>query len=92
MRLTVKQLREEVQKAGGKKVAASDAYMKKEAIRQKLQDLIAGMVAAGEVRDQAGLEEAFQTLDMSLKALKMVPFNAWQQTSAGPVKRPARRR
>lgn len=92
MKITVKQLREEVRKAGGERIAASDSYMKKEAIRQKLQDLVAGMVAAGEVADQVTLEDAFKTLEMALEALKHVPIAAWQQMSGGSAKRPARRK
>jgi len=91
MRITVGQLREEVKKAGGKQVKASSAYMKKEGVREKLQDLVAEMVRAGEVADQASLEEAFQTLDMSVKALKMVPFDAWVQMTTGRAT-PARRK
>lgn len=90
MRITVKQLREEVKKAGRGPVHASSAYMKKEGTREKVQDLVAEMVRQGEIADQASLDEAFETLDMAVKALKMVPFNAWVQMTTGV--RPARKR
>jgi hypothetical protein len=61
------------------KVAASSEYMKKEAVREALQGLVTNMVATGQLTNQAGLDEAFAALDMSVKALKMVPFEVWQR-------------
>ena len=81
MRISVGQLRSVVQET---KAAASAAYMKKERVREDLQALVAGMVRDGRITDQAGVDEAFQALDMSVKALKMVPFEVWQRL-AGPV-------
>lgn len=70
------------------KVAASASYMKKEEIRQSLQDLISRKIASGEISDQESLEEWFATAEMSLKALKMVPLVAYQ---AEPIKKVKRR-
>lgn len=58
-------------------ISASKEYMKKEAVRQQLQDLVASKVAAGEIQDQRQLEEWFQAASMALMALKMVPIEAY---------------
>lgn len=58
-------------------VAASKEYMKKEAVRQQLQDIITAKVASGEISDQTQLDEWFQAASMSLNALKMVPIEAY---------------
>ena len=64
------------------KVAASASYMKKEEVRQALQDLITQKVVTGEISDQESLDEWFATAEMSLKALKMVPLAAYQVISS----------
>ena len=64
------------------KVGASPEYMKKEWVRQALQDVITQQVAAGELPDAAALRSFFETADMALKALKMVPFDAWAKMAA----------
>jgi hypothetical protein len=69
------------------KVAASASYMKKEEVRQTLQDLITQKVISGEIQDQESLDEWFSTAEMSLKALKMVPLAAYQATSPKKSKR-----
>jgi hypothetical protein len=61
--------------------------MKKEEVRQSLQDLISQKVAAGEISDQESLDEWFATAEMSLKALKMVPLIVYQTTPTKKVKR-----
>jgi len=63
------------------KVSASPEYMKKERLRASLQQVIAGMVASGEIKDESDLEGAFAAADMSLKALKMIPLEVWQKCS-----------
>lgn len=69
------------------KVAASASYMKKEEVRQSLQDLITQKVVLGEISDQESLDEWFSTAEMSLKALKMVPLAAYQSTLPKKSKR-----
>jgi hypothetical protein len=69
------------------KVAASASYMKKEEVRQSLQNFIAQKIASGEISDQESLDEWFATAEMSLKALKMVPLAAYQLPPAKKVKR-----
>ena len=63
------------------KVAISSEYRKKETVRQQLQDLIENSISRGEVTNQGELEELLKTLQMSLEALKMVPFAVYQKTS-----------
>lgn len=75
MRTTIGRLRAIIEA----KVSASPEYMKKERVREALQGLIVGMVAGGQLPDQRSLDEAFVALDMSVKALKMVPFEVWQR-------------
>lgn len=67
------------------KIGASPAYMKKETVRQDLEDLIKSKVASGDITDQTQLDEWFATALMSLNALKMVPIAAYS------VKKKARR-
>jgi hypothetical protein len=68
------------------RVAASASYMKKEEVRQSLQNFVAQKVASGEISDQESLDEWFATAEMSLKALKMVPLVAYQLPPVKKVK------
>lgn len=77
MRITLGQLREAVR--GGAKNAASASYMKKERVRERLQAMVAEMVAAGEIKDETELQDAFGAASMALSALKMVPLQVWQK-------------
>lgn len=63
------------------KIGASPSYMKKERTRERLQRLVADQVAEGEVVDQASLDQFMNDVDMSLKALKMIPFEVWSKLS-----------
>ena len=60
------------------KVSASETYMKKEVVREKLQALLQDAVASGEIQNAKELEEWWKTVEMATKALKMVPLMAWQ--------------
>lgn len=62
-----------------KKVSASKTYMKKEAVREKLQALLQEAVDSGEVKSQEELEDWWNTVEMAKNALKMVPFAAWKR-------------
>ena len=68
-------------------IGASKEYMKKEATRQQLQDLVASKVASGEIQDQRQLEEWFQAASMALMALKMVPIEAYTPKNIPAKKR-----
>lgn len=60
------------------KVSASETYMKKEVVREKLQALLQEAVASGEIQNQKELDDWWKTVEMATKALKMVPLMAWQ--------------
>jgi len=62
------------------KVSASETYMKKEIVREKLQALVVEAVTSGEVQSQKELEDWWKTVEMATKALKMVPVMAWQSS------------
>lgn len=79
MKTTFGELRELVNEA----VSASPKYMKKESVRAALQELIMKMVSQGDVPDQTALDDVFGAVDMSVKALKMVPFEVWQRMGQG---------
>lgn len=59
-------------------IKASKEYMKKEEVRKRIQDLAAGMVAAGEIRSDAELADFWKTVEMSVGALKMIPIDAFR--------------
>ena len=84
MKITVGQLRELFRQglATEAKVGAHPDYMKKERVREKLQQIVAELVASGEVKDEKDLEETFGAADMSLKALKMIPLDVWKKIAA----------
>ncbi len=78
MRITVGQLRRLFADAMAEaKVGASEEYMKKERVREHMQEHILDMVRSGEITDQAGVDAWCDAADMSLKALKMVPFDVY---------------
>lgn len=64
----------------GSKVSASETYMKKEVVREKLQALVQEAVSSGEVQNAKELEEWWKTVEMATKALRMVPLMAWQSS------------
>lgn len=61
-----------------RKVSASETYMKKEVVREKLQALVQEAVASSEIQNQKELDDWWKTVEMASKALKMVPLMAWQ--------------
>ena len=61
-----------------RKVSASETYMKKEVVREKLQALVQEAVASGEIQNQKELDDWWKTAEMAAKALKMIPLMAWQ--------------
>ena len=63
------------------KVSASETYMKKEIVREKLQAFVVEAVASGEVQSQKELDEWWKTVEMATKALRMVPVMAWQSSN-----------
>ena len=61
-----------------RKVSASETYMKKEVVREKLQALVQEAVTSGEIQNQKELDDWWKTVEMATKALKMIPLMAWQ--------------
>lgn len=59
-------------------IRASKEYMKKEQVRQRIQELAASMVATGEIKSDAELADFWRTVEMSIGALKMVPYDAFK--------------
>ncbi len=57
---------------------ASKDYMKKEEVRQRIQDLVTHMVSTGEIQSDADLAEFWKTAEMSIIALKMIPLGAFK--------------
>jgi hypothetical protein len=88
MKVTVGQLRElfrqGIEEAG--RVSAHPEYMKKERVRERLQSMIVDAIAAGDITDQASLDGFISALDMSVKALKMVPFDVYSKMLSVPHK------
>lgn len=65
--------------AEASRVGASSSYMRKEVIREKLQEMIVDAVKSGDVKDDASLKELLFTFDMATRALAGVPFAVWQK-------------
>jgi len=81
MRITIGRLRELFRET---KIGASADYMKKERVRAIMQQAVAGMVSSGEISSQEELDSAFSALDMSVKALRMIPFEVWGKLAQTP--------
>lgn len=79
MKISVGELKRMIDEA---KIGASPGYMKKEALRQALQDVVTTSVSTGQVADEKALQQVFQDMDTALKALKMIPFDVWKKLSA----------
>ena len=79
MKITVGKFRSILQEA---LLAAHPDYIKKERVREALQKLIIKLIASQGIVDQAGIDDFFADLDMSLKALKMIPYDVWSKMSA----------
>jgi len=89
MKINAKQLRDIIQEVlmevpvvkkvqPAKKMGAGRNYMKKEMIREKIQDLLQDAVGSGNVMTQADLDDWFATADMALKALQSVPIDVYR--------------
>jgi hypothetical protein len=59
-------------------IKASRDYMKKEQVRQRIQDLATAMIASGDIKSDADLADFWKTVEMSVTTLKMVPISAFQ--------------
>jgi len=80
MRITVGQLRKLFREGMDEaKITASADYMKKERVREELQNIIAARVASGEIQDQVQLEEFLKAVTLSVTSLKMIPLDVWKK-------------
>lgn len=77
MKTTVRQLRRIIREAKPKKIGASPEYMKKEAARESLQNMVLRQMYQIETEEQ--LKDVFKTMDMALMALKQVPLAVWKK-------------
>lgn len=59
------------------KVGISSEYVKKEKIREELQQMIVNHVTSGNIVDQQGLEQYYKNIEMALLSLKMIPLEVW---------------
>lgn len=67
-------------------VSAHPDYLKKEALREALQQIITTSVASGDVATQERLDGLFGDLSMALNALKGVPFDVWVKMATKATK------
>ena len=88
MKITVGELRELVSEVNTRRIGASANYMKKERVREKLQQMIIDMVKSGAIADQHELDTFFNEFDssnstavMAKDALKLVPFDVFMKMS-----------
>lgn len=83
MKISVRALRVIIREAIGaspdcsEAVSASEDYMRKEAVRARIQELVTDMVAKGEIRSDADLADFWRSVEMSVVALRMVPVRAF---------------
>jgi hypothetical protein len=61
------------------KIKASPEYMAKEVVRNELQQLILSHINSGDVTDEKQLKMLLSNIDLSLIALKMIPFDVWKK-------------
>jgi len=57
-------------------IKASKEYMKKEEVRKRIQDMVVAMIANGEINSDVELADFWNTVGMSVGALKMIPYAA----------------
>jgi len=66
-----------------KRIAASPEYMRKEEIREGLQNLIIeALEKLPPNAAQADLEHVFSDIDTAMTALRMIPMDAWVKLMA----------
>lgn len=68
-------------------ISATKSYLKKEVVRQKIQDLIVAEIKSGKIKDQEQLSDFFDTVLMSINALKMIPFDVFVKLAMATKKK-----
>lgn len=81
MKISVSELRTLVAEA----ISASPEYMKKERVREQVQDIIVSAVASGQVKSQEDLDDVVKTLQMSINALQAVPFDVYTKLAGSKI-------
>jgi len=76
MKLRLGQLRSIIKEVSA---AASPEYMKKEALREELQRFVVEKIISKSINNQQQLDSLFQTIEMIVSTLKMIPFDIWQK-------------
>ena len=61
-------------------VSMGKDYVRKEAVMSSLKECLMERIASGEVSDDASLKEFFDAVDMSVKSLRMVPFDVLRRS------------
>jgi hypothetical protein len=85
MKTSVGRLRKIVQETmvdEGGRIGAHPDYMKKERVRQILQDAVVQAVAQGGITSEEELEHFFQTAPIAFNALRMVPLSVYQKLAS----------
>lgn len=62
-------------------IRASQSYMKKEEIRERLEDLIKTRVANNVITSQDELDQFFDDVNIAARALKGIPFSVFVKLS-----------
>lgn len=87
MQITVGRLRKLFAEAMAEaRVSAHPDYLKREKVRERIQQHVVELVKSGEIKTQEELDAFWETTDMAVKALKMLPINVWVKV-AGTKKR-----
>lgn len=58
-------------------IGASKSYMKSEKVREEIQNWIIESIKGGKISNDGELTNFFADVDMSVKALKMIPFDVF---------------
>lgn len=72
------ELREVIRALVSEVVSIPASYLRKELVRMDLQKMISERVKKGEITSEDDLREFFETVDMALKSLKMIPFEVYR--------------
>jgi len=62
-------------------IKASKEFLKKENVREELQEMIIEQVRSGAISSSKDLVEFFKTLTMASSALQQVPFEVYKKLS-----------
>lgn len=75
MKLSGRDLKSIIKEALG----ASQKYLRKERIREEIQQRIIDAIRKGEIHDNDSLVDYFNTIEIAVKALKMIPYDVFNK-------------